>query len=390
MTLTPLASRSPGAVRAALVRRGMEEHRAAAVVQGLHPVALIFDALTPDSRDAVAECARQQGLECVAGDDWALLAGSAARLAGMARTGSVPLPRPLVDELGQYLRGVVEPPEQWVTARGSVGFDRPVIVGILNVTPDSFSDGGRYLSPDAALRHADAMLEAGADMIDVGAESTRPGSPDPVPAAEEWRRLAPVVAELARMHPQLPLSVDTVKSETAQCALDAGAWAINDVSGLRLDPRIADVCAARGAGLILMHSRGSFSEMASYDHVVYGDVTAETVRELAVAVELAELHGMRRDQLVLDPGLGFSKKPEQNYEVLGGLQAVASLSLPVMVGPSRKRFLAAVTGDGVSHRDVATAAACVVAYLLGASMFRVHDVSLVRGALAVVHAVRST
>ena len=138
-------------------------------------------------------------------------------------------------------------------ARGNIPLDRPVAVGILNITPDSFSDGGAYLDPAAAVSHARAMVDAGAGMIDIGAESTRPGRPEPVPEAEEWRRLEPVVREIARGLPHVPMSIDTVKSGIARRALSAGAWAINDVSGLRLDPSIADVCAEFGAGLVLMH-----------------------------------------------------------------------------------------------------------------------------------------
>ena len=139
-------------------------------------------------------------------------------------------------------------PTRWVTARGSVSLDQPIVVGILNLTPDSFSDGGLYLHPRAALERADVMIGQGVDMIDVGAESTRPGRPSPVSADEEWRRLEPVLSAVARRHPGIPLSVDTVKAETAQRSLDAGAWAINDVSGLRFDPQIAQICAVHGAG----------------------------------------------------------------------------------------------------------------------------------------------
>jgi dihydropteroate synthase len=277
----------------------------------------------------------------------------------------------------------------WKTARGLIPLDWPVIAGILNITPDSFSDGGRFLEPAAALRHAEEMIGQGADLLDLGAESTRPGRPEPVSAAEEWRRLEPVLRELVRAFPDTPLSVDTVKSETARRALDAGAWVVNDVSGLRADEQIAAVCAAAGAGLILMHSRGTVSDMATYDHATYQDVPGEVTAELGASLALAERHGVARKAIVLDPGLGFSKRPEHNYAALRGLGQLAALGPPVMIGPSRKRFLAAATDAPVAQRDPATAAACVAGYFLGAGLFRVHNVGLAREALTIAHAIRT-
>lgn len=274
-------------------------------------------------------------------------------------------------------------------ARGVVSLERPVVVGILNVTPDSFSDGGRFLDAAAALAQAARLVEAGADALDVGAESTRPGRPEPVSAAEEWRRLEPVLHELTVRHPAVPVSVDTVKADTAARALAAGAWAVNDVSGLRLEPEIADVCAEHGAGLVLMHSRGSVSEMAGYDQATYDSVVDEVIRELEAAVEVALGRGVALERIVLDPGLGFAKRPEHNYEMLRGLPCLVALGRPVMVGPSRKRFLGAVTGRDVQERDAATATACTAACLGGASLFRVHAVEPVRDALALAHAIRS-
>ncbi|MBI2615382.1 MAG: dihydropteroate synthase [Gemmatimonadetes bacterium] len=276
----------------------------------------------------------------------------------------------------------------WEMRRGVVSLEQPVVVGILNVTPDSFSDGGRHLEPDRALAHAEALVADGAAMLDLGAESTGPGSRGPVPAEEEWRRLEPVLTGVVLRFPQVPVSVDTVKAATARRALEVGAWAINDVSALRLDLGVADACAAHGAGLILMHSRGAVRTMATYQHATYQDVTAEVSRELQAAVTLAEQRGVPRGRIVLDPGLGFSKTPEQSYQVLGGLPALARLGLPVMIGPSRKRFLGAATGRDVAERDVATAAACAIGWLLGARLFRVHAVAPTRDALAVAHAAR--
>jgi len=276
----------------------------------------------------------------------------------------------------------------WLTARGPISVAGPVLAGILNVTPDSFSDGGQFLDPSAALAHAARMIEDGADLLDIGGESTRPGRPEPVSAREEWRRIEPVLAGLAKEFPSVPVSVDTVKSEVARRALNAGAWAINDVSGLRLDPDIATACAAHGAGLVLMHSRGTVSDMATYDHATYQDVAADVKRELAESVRIAEGRGVTRDRIVVDPGLGFAKRPEQNVDVLRRLDTLAELGLPIMVGPSRKRFLGHLTGRDVGDRDQATAAACVAAFFRGARLFRVHAVGVVREALQVAHAVR--
>jgi dihydropteroate synthase len=269
--------------------------------------------------------------------------------------------------------------------RGAVSLDRPVIVGIVNLTPDSFSDGGRYLDPGRALAQVEALMAEGAAMLDLGAESTRPHT-TPVPEDEEWRRLEPVLTGVVLKFPEVPVSVDTVKASVARRALDAGAWAINDVSGLRLGTRLADACAEHDAGLVLMHSRGDVRTMATYEHATYQDVTAEVSRELEQAVTQAQEHGVSRDRIVLDPGLGFAKTPEQSFQVLGGLPALLRLGLPLMIGPSRKRFLGAATGREVAERDVATAAACAVGWLLGARLFRVHAVAPTRDALAVAHA----
>ena len=278
---------------------------------------------------------------------------------------------------------------RWATARGAVALDGPLVVGILNITPDSFSDGGAFTDPAVAVAHAESLVAAGAGMIDVGAESTRPGRPASVPAAEEWRRLEPVLRALATRLPSTPVSVDTVKGETAERALDAGAWAINDVSGLRLDPSIADICARHAAGLILMHSRGTVEDMATYDHAQYTDVVAEVTRERAARVTAATARGVARASIVLDPGLGFAKTPEQSRAALDGIPALLELGFPVMIGPSRKRFLGLPSGASMPERDDATAAACATGYLLGARLFRVHAVGPTVEALAAAQGIRA-
>jgi dihydropteroate synthase len=371
-----------------LARRGLEPGRADVVVRGLGSVALLFDAVDGADREGLDEAAKRLGLECLTGDGWALLSGSAAALAGLIRTGASPLPADTAAEIGRLLRSTVEPPTAWEMARGTIHLERPVVVGIVNVTPDSFSDGGRFLNPEDAVAHAERLVADGAAMIDLGGESTRPGVLEQLPPAEEWRRLEPVLGELARRFPSLPVSVDTVNHQTGRRALELGAWALNDVSGLRLDADIASVCAEHGAGLVLMHSRGHLSEMATYEHAEYDDVATEVAGELQRAIGSAEARGLGREHIVLDPGLGFAKRPEHNYAVLRGLTVLTALGFPVMVGPSRKRFLGQVIGTEVSERDNATAAACVAAYSLGATLFRVHDVHRVREALQIAHAIR--
>jgi dihydropteroate synthase len=276
----------------------------------------------------------------------------------------------------------------WQTVRGSVFLDRPVLVGILNVTPDSFSDGGRFAGIEAALAHAEELLAAGATILDVGGESTRPGRTEEVPAEEELRRVLPVVEGLARRYPDLVVSIDTVKASVARAALEAGAAAVNDVSALRLDPEMGATVAAAKAGVILMHSRGSILEVSSYRHADYGgDVVGGVLAELRKALDLAAGAGIGPESTVIDPGFGFSKTAEQNLLLFDQLPALQALGRPVLVGPSRKRFLGSVTGGPVEDRDRATATACALAYERGARLFRVHDVAAAREALAVAHAV---
>lgn len=384
MSLVALPPLNPHALTDALARRGYPAAQIEATVRGLRPVALVLDGVGAAERDALLAEATRVGVDCATGEDWVLLSGGVSALGALARPEGSPLPAVLLETIAAALG---PPADRWTMARGTIDLSRPRIVGILNVTPDSFSDGGRFLDPDAALAQAEALVADGADMLDVGAESTRPGRPEPVSADEEWRRLAPVLEGIATRLPDTPFMVDTVKSETVRRAIDAGAWAINDVSGLRVDPAVADRCAAAGAGLVLMHSRGTVTDMATYDHAGYDHLTAAVVRELAVSAGAAIERGVPRERLVLDPGLGFAKTPEQSLHALRDVAALAGTGLPVMVGPSRKRFLGAATGRDVGERDVATAAACVIAYLGGATLFRVHAVGPTRDALAVAHAV---
>ncbi len=278
-----------------------------------------------------------------------------------------------------------------MTGAGALALDRPRVMGVLNVTPDSFWAGSRVAGPAAAVEAAGRMVEAGAALLDIGGESTRPGA-SPVGEDEEIRRVVPAVEAVARAFPSVPVSVDTVRSATARAALEAGAAAVNDVSGLRLDPDLADAVAAAGAGLILMHSRGGIGDMASYDLAAYGpDPVAEVLAELAASRRVALARGVAPDAIALDPGLGFAKTTADSVAVLRSLDRLAALGAPVVVGASRKRFVGALSGDAPPEDRLAgTIAACVVAYMRGARIFRVHDVREAVRALDVAAALAET
>jgi dihydropteroate synthase len=277
----------------------------------------------------------------------------------------------------------------WELRRRSVPLDRPFILGILNVTPDSFSDGGRFSGPGDAVAYGERLLDEGADAVDVGGESTRPQNAIAIDADEELHRVLPVVRELRRRRPDALISVDTPKRVVARAILAEGADAINDVSGLRLDPEVGDACAAAGAGLILMHSRGMVSEMGTYLHASYGaDPVGEIVGELAAAVARAEEAEVPRARLVVDPGVGFAKRTEHSVAVLRGLPRVAALGLPVLVGASRKRIVQALTGvEDPAARAAGSVGLHVAALARGARLFRVHDVRAHREALDAAWAV---
>jgi dihydropteroate synthase len=257
-------------------------------------------------------------------------------------------------------------------------------MGILNVTPDSFSDGGRFLAFDDAVRQARRMAADGADLLDLGGESTRPGAPE-VSADEEAARVVPVLRAL-RDAVDLPLSVDTRKAAVAAEALAAGAHVVNDVSALG-DPGMADVVAPSGAGLVLMHMRGTPATMQS--RTDYADVVEDVAAELVEPLARAEAAGIARGRIVLDPGIGFAKTAEQNLALIASLRRLeARLGRPVLLGPSRKAFIGALLGGvAAAERDAGTVGACVAGLARGARLFRVHDVRAARQALDVAWAV---
>jgi len=269
-----------------------------------------------------------------------------------------------------------------------LALDRPLVLGILNVTPDSFSDGGRYGSVAAAVRHAESMLADGADILDVGGESTRPQGTTPVSAAEEIQRVVPVLRAILEAFPDAVLSVDTVKSEVARAALDAGATIVNDVSAMRLDPDMSRVVADARAGVVLMHSRGGVQDMATYAHATYGDVVRDVVAELHERLDAAHAAGIAAESIVLDPGIGFAKRAEHSLAMLHGVDRVAALGHPVLVGASRKRFIGSITRvERPADRVHGTVGAHVAALARGATLFRVHDVAAARQSLDVAWAV---
>ena len=275
---------------------------------------------------------------------------------------------------------------QWKTARRLISLDRPLVMGILNVTPDSFSDGGKFIAVDDALRQAEAMIADGADIVDVGGESTRPGS-EQVPVGEETQRVLPIIEAIGKRF-GVAVSVDTTKSVVARAAVDAGAEIINDISGLRFDEQIAEAAARTGAGVILMHSRGDFETMHSQPPV--DDILAEVINGLDGSIEIARSHGVNDNQIVLDPGIGFGKTQEQNLELLAKLDKIIAEfeKYPFLVGASRKSFIGKLLGDApVDERLSGSVAAAVVAIQNGAKIVRVHDVKETVAALRTATAI---
>lgn len=260
-------------------------------------------------------------------------------------------------------------------------------MGIVNVTPDSFSDGGLYLDPAKAVQHGRELAAAGADWLDVGGESTRPGS-EGVSLEEELKRVMPVVEALARPEgPGVPVSIDTSKAEVARQAVAAGARMINDVTALRGDPEMSGVCADSGAEVCLMHMLGEPRTMQEDPR--YDDVVAEVKDFLAERMQVAVDAGVAEEKILLDPGIGFGKTLEHNLALLRGLPQLAELGRPLLVGPSRKRFIGELSGADAEADDrlPGTIAACIASAQRGAAILRVHDVAPVRQALAVAGAI---
>jgi len=383
--VTALAAHTPEAVRAALAARGWEAQPAWFAATGIQSFVVLIEEITETEREALVHWGTKSGADVLTGEGWALVAGAASRIAPLARYDRAPqeLAR-LAPALGQLLAARAEPAQSWAIRGGEIPLDKPVIIGIINVTPDSFSDGGHLPTIEAAVAHGEKLTADGCRLIDVGGESTRPGAA-PVPVKEEIARVVPVIAGLVKRGLG-PVSVDTRKAEVARAALDAGGGAavINDVSGLRFDAELANVAAAAQAGVILMHMRGTPATMD--DLAQYAHVATEVAAELVAVAAKAEGEGIARERIVVDPGFGFAKTATHNFRLLDELATIVALGYPVAVGLSRKRFLGAATGRPVEDRDRATAVACALAWERGARLFRVHDVALTREALALASA----
>jgi dihydropteroate synthase len=273
--------------------------------------------------------------------------------------------------------GAGETPSAWLSRLLAAG--RPLVMGVLNLTPDSFSDGGRFLDPARAIAHAQTMITDGADIIDIGAESTRPyGGAERVSAAEERRRLEPVLAAVCALG--APVSIDTMKAEVARWALDQGAAMVNDVWGLQRDAGMAALVSERSVPVVIMHNR----EAADPAIDIMADIEAFLARSLAIARQA----GIAPDRIVLDPGIGFGKTPAQSVEALGRLRRLAAFHLPLLVGASRKRFIDTLSPAPPDRRIGGSIAAHVLAVLDGAAIVRVHDVAETVQALKVLAAIR--
>ncbi len=288
-----------------------------------------------------------------------------------------PATRVFADELGRFLQRQ-QRDEFVLTTRPKplqIG-GRALIMGVLNCTPDSFYDGGRYFSHEAAISHGQRLAEEGADMIDIGGESTRPkgvygGGAEPVSAEEEKRRVIPVIESLSKSV-KLPLSIDTYKAEVAAAAVQAGASLVNDISGFQFDPQMPATVAQLGVPVVIMHTKGSPADMQS--NPTYENLLDELYLYFEKQIELARVAGIAEDRLIIDPGLGFGKRLQDNYEILRRLPEFRGLGCPILVGPSRKSFVGKALNLPPEHRLEGTAAAVAAAVMNGAHIIRVHDV----------------
>lgn len=261
------------------------------------------------------------------------------------------------------------------------------IMGIINVTPDSFSDGGKFSDFQSALTQADELIDAGADILDVGGESTRPFA-DPVATDEELRRVIPVIEAIRQKHPNISISIDTTKAVVAREALQAGANIINDISALRKDPEMIDVVRQSSVPVIIMHMRGTPSDMQI--EPVYGDVVAEIIDFFKERIDSITSQGIDRNRLIVDPGIGFGKTLQHNLSIIKHLEAFSCLNLPLLLGHSRKRFLGTITGiHAEQERDLATAVIAALCSARNIALVRVHNVAATRQALLLAEAVRS-
>ena len=291
----------------------------------------------------------------------------------------------LAAELKQTLMNASQRPLFWRVARQQLSLERPLIMGILNVTPDSFSDGNLFTDPQRAIERALEMVEEGADIIDIGGESTRPGAA-PVSTEDELKRIIPVISGLAG-RTSCPISVDTWKGPVARAAVAAGAAIINDISGFNGDPRMAAIAAQSGAGVVLMHTRGTPQTMRCDN--AYGDLIGDIIHSLRCSIDQACQAGVERERIAVDPGIGFAKDAGQNLEILRRLSEFASIGLPLLVGTSRKSFIGKTLNRDTTDRVHGTAATVALAVNNGAHILRVHDVREMRDVADMARAVNT-
>jgi dihydropteroate synthase len=352
-------------------------------------------ALLPQGALDLAQGLERVGLSVARGSLACLVLGSLGELAaggrrlaeGLSNGPSGPLAAELATRAAAVASAVAgaglgQGRASWTLPRSRLPLGRTLVMGIVNVTPDSFSDGGRFLDPERAIEHGLLLAREGADILDVGGESTNPFVSQPVGEIEELRRIEPVVRALART---AVVSIDTSKARVAEAALAAGAEVVNDVSGLARDPALARVCAERGAAVCLMHMRGTPQDMRS--RASYRDLHLEVLDELALAIDRALSAGIAEERICLDPGLGFAKEARHSLALLRRQRELAQLGRPLLVGASRKSFIGRATGKEPLHRLHGSVSAAVLAAASGASIVRVHDVAATREALAVVDAV---
>ncbi len=280
----------------------------------------------------------------------------------------------------------IAPPPALRTPSRTIEFnDRALVMGVVNVTPDSFSDGGDFFDASSAIQHAQKLLDDGADIVDIGGESTRPGA-DPVPADEEIARVVPVIEEVRAARPEALISVDTYKARVAEAAVAAGADIVNDISAMTLDPEMAAAVAALGVPLVAMHILGDPKTMQAEPR--YDDVVVEVRAWLAARVEHGVAHGIEASQIVLDPGIGFGKTVEHNYQLMAGLPMLAELGHAILLGTSRKSFIGAVLNKPPQERVWGTAATVAWGILAGAHIVRVHDVAEMADVARISEAIR--
>ncbi|MGB4600443.1 MAG: dihydropteroate synthase [Trichlorobacter sp.] len=384
--IRPLVLHSTAEARRELERIGVDP---AGIVRML-PKLELLPVLVPQLRAAAANILKQELLSlggdaavargtvsCSVATTDVMLIGTRRQLHDLCgKLAGQPFSLPaLGTQLQELLHTLGRPLPTWQLARRELSLQRPLIMGILNVTPDSFSDGGRFATIEKAVEHALQMADQGADIIDIGAESTRPGAP-PVTAAEELGRLLPVVEQLADRL-TIPISIDTWKASVAEETLAAGAEIINDISGLTFDTALADVAAQRQAGLVLMHTRGTPETMQQ--DTGYSDLLGEVAEFLQRSLHTALSAGIPRERIVLDPGIGFGKDRVGNLQILQRLRELAGLGQPLLIGSSRKGFIGTTLGrDKTGDRLFGTAATVALAVAEGASVLRVHDVLAMR------------